>query len=112
MATIFSHTKSPGKRKAERNLHIYTRRKEAQRRRSEALNREAVSGTDLLSLAEGDTETLKGDEGCQEVETTCLLMKDASTMTDTGMNFINLEEECCHLRCEKKKLEKSQVHVF
>ena len=89
--SIFSQTESPRKRKAERNVHTNTRRKEARRRRSKALNREAVSRTDLLSLAEGDTETLKAEEGSTEVETTCLSMKDAATMTD--MNFVNLEEE-------------------
>ena len=107
--SIFSQTESPRKRKAEQNLHTYTRRKEARRRRSKALNREAVSRTDLLSLTEGDTETLKDDEGSTEVETTYLSMKDAATMTD--MNFVNLEEECCHLRCEKLKLEKSLKHT-
>ena len=109
MPSIFSHTNSPIKRKAERNVHAYTRRKEARRRRSEALNREAVSGTDLLSLVEGDTETLEDDEGSNEVETTCLLVKDAATMTD--MNFINLEEECCHLYLGVKMLNWRRVSI-
>ena len=36
-------------------------------------------------------------------------MKDAATMTD--MNFVNLEEECCHLRCEQLELKKSIKHT-
>ena len=75
--SIFSH-KSPIKRKAEQNLHAYTRKKEARRRRSEALKIEAASQNDLLSLAKGDTEALKDDEGSTE-----------------GGNNLFIDERCC-----------------
>ena len=35
--SIFSHVRSPRKRKAEQDLHSYTRRKEVRRKRSEAV---------------------------------------------------------------------------
>ena len=77
--SIFSHTKSPIKRKAEQNLHAYTRKKEARKRRSEALKIEAASQIDLLSLAKGNTETLKDDEGSTE-----------------GGNNLFIDERCCN----------------
>ena len=55
--SVFSHTKSPRKRKAERALHAYTRRKEARSRRLEASSREVASQA-LILLATEDAATL------------------------------------------------------
>ena len=40
--SIFSHVRSPQKRKAEEDLRSYTRRKDARRKRSEAASRETA----------------------------------------------------------------------
>ena len=103
--SVFSHTKSPRKRKAERDLQAFTRRKEARKRRSDASRREVASQA-LLLLHREDTTTPTNTNGEPIVmETYAISTREATTMTDTI--FDALEGECYHLRCENVELKET-----
>ena len=83
--SIFSHVRSPPKRKAEQDLHSYARRKEARRKRSEAVSRETAcqvllsfTGEEANEPAEIETVESRIVETGTTAET---LGKDTETMT-------------------------------
>ena len=93
----------------------YTRRKEARRKRSEAVSRETACQV-LLSFTSEETNEPAEIEtvGSRIVETgtmTETLGKDTETMTDLSMSDMQyldaLEKECNHLRSENVELKKS-----
>ena len=90
MPSVFSHTKSPRKRKAEHNLQAFTRRKEARKRRSDASSREVASQALLLLCREDTTTPTNTNEKPIVMET-----REATTITDTV--FDALEGECYRL---------------
>ena len=113
--SIFSHVRSPRKRKAEQDLRSYTRRKEARRKRSEAVSRETAcqvllsfTGEEANEPAEIETVESRIVETGTMTET---LGRDAGTMTDLSMSDMQyldaLEKECNHLRSENVQLKKS-----
>ena len=114
--SIFSHVTSPRRRKAKDDFHAYTRRKEAQKKRSEALTRQMASHA-LLSLASEDPATATDSiekasepatdsrEAVQESGTT-----EMSIMTDLNMESLDaLEKECCRLRHENLELKQLSI---
>ena len=105
MPSVFSHTKSPRKRKAERDLQAFTRRKEARKRRSDASRREVASQALLLLRREDTTTPTNTNEEPIVMETNAVSTKEATTMTDTV--FDALEGECYRLRCENLELKET-----
>ena len=87
---IFSHVRNPQKRRAEQDLTSYTRRKEARRKRSEAVSRETACQA-LLSLSDETVANDLDEVGTVETgtgtmtEAKYLGLKDAETMTDLSM---------------------------
>ena len=105
MPSVFSHTKSPRKRKAKRDLHAFTRRKEARKRRSDASRREVASQALLLLRREDTTTPTNTNEEPVVMETNAISTREGTTMTDTI--FDALEGECYHLRCENLELKET-----
>ena len=97
VASIFSHVTSPRKHKAKDDLHAYTR-KEAQKKRSEALSRQMTSHA-LLSLAGEDSAT--ATDSIEKASETATDSREAvpesgvtemSTMTDLNMGSLDALE--------------------
>ena len=72
--SIFSHVRSPRKRKAEQDLRSYTRRKEARRKRSEAVSRETACQVLLSFTSEEANEPA-------DIETVESKIAETGTMT-------------------------------
>lgn len=100
--TLFSHLKSPVKRKAERDLVKYERRREVKRRRLECSVRDEAAAA-LLQLGDDTSGVDTGmEEASHQLQLSC------STMTDlSSEQIVRLQTECQLLRDENCCLKAS-----
>lgn len=106
--SIFSHTNSPVKRRAERSMAQYDRRKDTSKKRIESRRRQEASQA-LLLLQTSETCGAGNEqlilEG-QESESVYEEVPAMSVMTDMSMCYISqLEEEVQRLRDENRQLK-------
>ena len=108
--TLFNHTTTREKTRAEQNLATYTRRLESRKRRSETA---ATRGAIKVSRTEEEheTELTKAPENGKGTMTERTRTSDAATLTTDltlttdKMEYIDaLEKNLCHLRVENAEL--------
>ena len=101
--SIFRHVDSPKKRKAERSIVQYDRRKDTRKKRIEAGKRQEISEALLLQTTVTCVEDAREQQTEDEQQSDHKEVPAVSVMTDMSMSYIlQLEEEVQRL-CEENQ---------